>query len=622
MSLDDNAQTAMVYTESLPFSTEPSKVMAETLCEYCAAIDFEQLRLSSSKDVQELNEGNPIEPQLPFIQYQVQRDDRPHWSLGSQSRIESSAATCPFCREVCRVLEVAEVREKVPDVFENDPICDVYFTLAGFIEAPPGVTWSRYQSSEKLLRQVAKSFHKKVHHLLSLRAQMLNFSDPNVIPHPRISLRWTVPEKHEMRWFQRYPISQGVIELFECFQSMDPVSKESKGLFTGVERPALIDMELPRRWLRSCLENDGGPCVPKPSGRKIIVPIFRLIDTKSNALVEFKDQNLDKIQYVTLSYVWGTTQQVMLKRENLLQLQLPGSLHGTTPKTITDAMIFTSRMGYRYIWVDVFCIIQDDNKDKATQLQRMGDIYKNSVFTIVAAAGGHSDAGLYGVRTPRKAMQRKVQVKSASPTQAPLWLMSTVMPLTGYFDPYTHGLPWQTRGWTLQERALSRRVFTFTGEQLLWSCRQCQRWEETETETSLASITFRNMEDANVTLDGPLRFDQSRESSMRDVQAKFWKLVYDFSNRNLCFEGDAHDAFSAILREYTELTGEQFVWGMPVSEGHFGSALCWEPTSTIFPRRKELTTLPTTSLNTKVPFPSWSWLGWKGKIRPFVAQPG
>lgn len=594
-------------------------MVTETLCEYCAAIDFEQLRLPSSKVVQELNKGKPIEPRFPFIQYHVQRDGRPHWSLGTQSRIESSAATCPFCREVCRVFEAAEVRAKVPDVFEKDPICDVYFTLAGYIEAPPGVTWSRYQSSEKLLRQVAGRFHKKVYHLLSLRAQMLHFSDPSVIPHPRISLRWTVPEKHEMRWFQRYPISPGVIELFECFQSMDPVLKESQSLFGGIERPALIDMDLPRRWLKVCLENDGDLCAPKPNGRQIIVPIFRLIDTESNALVEFKEQNLDNIQFVTLSYVWGTTQQAMLKRENLLQLQMPGSLHGVTPKTIKDAMIFTSNMGYRYIWVDVFCIIQDDDEDKATQLRIMGDIYKNSVFTIVAAAGGNSDAGLSGVRTPRKAVQSKVQVKSASSTQAPLWLMSTLTPLTDYFVPYTHDLPWHTRGWTLQERALSRRVFTFTGEQLLWSCRRCQRWEETETETSLASITFKNMEDAHVTLDGPLKFDRSRES--RDVQVKFWKLVFDFSNRNLCFEGDAHDAFSAILREYTEMTGEQFVWGMPVSEGHFASALCWEPNSAIL-RRKGLTTLPTTSLHTRVPFPSWSWLGWKGKVRPFVDHAG
>lgn len=96
------------------------------------------------------------------------------------------------------------------------------------------------------------------------------------------------------------------------------------------------------------------------------------------------------------------------------------------------------------------------------------------------------------------------------------------------------------------------------------------------------------------------------------MQLNFRKLVYDFSNRNLCFDGDAHDAFSAVLREYTEMTGEQFVWGMPISERHFDSALCWESNGIIV-RRKGLTTLPTTSLRTKVPFPSWSWLGWKGK---------
>ncbi|MCV5073228.1 HET domain-containing protein, partial [Escherichia coli] len=112
-----------------------------------------------------------------------------------------------------------------------------------------------------------------------------------------------------------------------------------------------------------------------------------LIDTTSNSLVQFHQHRLRDIPYVTLSYVWGTTQQAMLKRENLLRLQLPGSLQGATPQTITDAMMFTSYMGYRYLWVDTLCIIQNDDADKMSQLQIMGDIYKNANFTIVAAAG-------------------------------------------------------------------------------------------------------------------------------------------------------------------------------------------------------------------------------------------
>lgn len=270
---------------------------------------------------------------------------------------------------------------------------------------------------------------------------------------------------------------------------------ERRSLFSGRERPALIKPALPRRWLRDCLENDNDCSAFRSQSEGVRTTMLRLIDTKAESVVEFEQHRLDDTPYVTLSYVWGTTQQIMLKRENLLQLQSAGSLSDLTPQTITDAMIFTSDMGYRYLWVDVLCTIQDDDADKMSQLQIMGDIYKHSVFTIVAAAGVNSDAGLSGVHTPRTAVQHKVQVKPASPRQAPLWLISTVMPLSGTEArvPYTHNLPWHVRGWTLQEKVLSRRVFTFTGEQLLWSCRRSQRWEETDTETELASFSCSTM---------------------------------------------------------------------------------------------------------------------------------
>lgn len=105
----------------------------------------------------------------------------------------------------------------------------------------------------------------------------------------------------------------------------------------------------------------------------------------------------------------------MLKRENLRRLLLPGSLQGATSQTILDAMIFTSDMGYRYLWVDALYMLQNDDADKISQLQIMSDIYRNAVFTIVAAAGENSSSGLAGIRTPRTVIQRNVQVKPAGP---------------------------------------------------------------------------------------------------------------------------------------------------------------------------------------------------------------
>ncbi|KAK3345500.1 hypothetical protein B0H65DRAFT_466876 [Neurospora tetraspora] len=70
-------------------------------------------------------------------------------------------------------------------------------------------------------------------------------------------------------------------------------------------------------------------------------------------------------------------------------------------------------MGIHYLWVDAFCIIQDDENDKAAQLQLMAEIYQYALFIVVAAVGNDAQAGLPGVSIPREAIQQNVLVKKA-----------------------------------------------------------------------------------------------------------------------------------------------------------------------------------------------------------------
>ena len=59
----------------------------------------------------------------------------------------------------------------------------------------------------------------------------------------------------------------------------------------------------------------------------------------------------------------------------------------STPKVIKDAFLVTKKLGYRYLWVDRYCIVQDDAQEKHQQIKNMGSIYENARVTIVAAAG-------------------------------------------------------------------------------------------------------------------------------------------------------------------------------------------------------------------------------------------
>jgi hypothetical protein len=122
---------------------------------------------------------------------------------------------------------------------------------------------------------------------------------------------------------------------------------------------------------------------------------LRLIDVKDQCVIEAHTP----LRYFALSYTWWQyVEQVKLKFGTLSQFMTKeGLAQEKLPKTIKDAMTLTSRLGERYLWVDVLCIIQDDtedNSDKRIQMERMCTIYTNAILTIIAGEGKDADAGL------------------------------------------------------------------------------------------------------------------------------------------------------------------------------------------------------------------------------------
>lgn len=64
------------------------------------------------------------------------------------------------------------------------------------------------------------------------------------------------------------------------------------------------------------------------------------------------------------------------------------------PKTFSDAITVCRALRVKYLWIDCLCIVQDCQQDWETQSSKMGDIYCNALFTIIAAdAAVNSEAG-------------------------------------------------------------------------------------------------------------------------------------------------------------------------------------------------------------------------------------
>ncbi|CAH0045590.1 unnamed protein product [Clonostachys solani] len=356
----------------------------------------------------------------------------------------------------------------------------------------------------------------------------------------------------------------------------------------GRSRPLEVDYTMLRGWLDLCLSHEDHDLCQQDNGG-IHVPGFRLVDVENMCIW---DADGHAPPFATLSYVWGAEPFLRLVKDNLETLMTPGSLRNASlPLTISDAIEVCRNLQIRYIWIDSLCIIQDDESDMLATIDRMDSIYRQSVVTIVAAAGVNAHAGIPGVRPGTKTLvQQQLEVRGVP-------LIDSVdhrqlRSQTSYQEPeWISRTPWAQRAWTFQEALVSRRILFFTAELVYWSCRQGLLSEDT------------------------VEYFESPKTRLR-LDDKFDPLEYQhiattFSRRRLTFESDLGRAYLGT-QNYLDAKwgGQMFSWGLP--HGAFGSFLMWEwdfdPA-----RRQRQGTHPIKEANgtiARVAFPTWSWMGW------------
>ncbi|RBR20145.1 uncharacterized protein FIESC28_05424 [Fusarium coffeatum] len=231
--------------------------------------------------------------------------------------------------------------------------------------------------------------------------------------------------------------------------------------------PQHIDFSILEHWLSTCHNSHGESCGLEETA---VIQCLQVINVHTQQV-----ENAGKgARYVALSYMWGqqkqtgppaplsTSQTMLAERRG----SSPGSLDTGShefPPTIRDAMVVTKKMGFHYLWVDRYCIPQDESKskEKDDHIKQMDKIYRKAELTIVAAAGQGPEYGLPGVGSTPRIPQPSVQIGKHT-------LISTMT--TPRFMIYSS--PWYSRGWTYQEGICSRRRLLFTDEQVFFECQQ------------------------------------------------------------------------------------------------------------------------------------------------------
>lgn len=367
-----------------------------------------------------------------------------------------------------------------------------------------------------------------------------------------------------------------------------------------------LDISLVKGWLDKCEKEHGDKCCNPAwlagSDDGWLEP-FRAIDVKERRVVNLPAQS----RYIALSYVWGASSQTpeeharrRLSIDNFSRLtQVNGLDELSLPKTVEDAIELTSKMGERYLWVDALCIIQDDIKDLSHQTSRMDLVYSRALFTIIAACGDDAESGLSGLPgRERDIFKRSVRLSPEGFHLAPTAGLFVNAPL--------ERSAWNTRGWTFQERILSRRVMVFTPFQVFWICEDAMWDEEVILElpkprVQVFSLSFGCSDEWD---DGDPKFSRKALST----------YILQFSLREFTFSADVLPAFLGVVRRYEHLNNETMHWGLPTEL--FDQSLTWRAGMS---RREEMHQFVCDDDKIReVPYPSWSWLGWTGFIGPTI----
>lgn len=335
-------------------------------------------------------------------------------------------------------------------------------------------------------------------------------------------------------------------------------------------------------------------------------------------------------RFVALSYMWQNKYSEhdtgQLKRTNLHSLEAVNGLANISfPDVIADTIALCRALGERYLWVDRFCIVQDDEISKHGQIRAMHFVYSSAKFTIMAALNKcMTSVGLPGCpKLP--GCPGRPRLPSAMDTwpQYDDGYRNIQQQLFGSVDASM----WNQRAWTFQERFLSRcrlfitesqAIFQYNGgqytsfEHLALSVKELDETiEDPENEagdTNMNSLTLKLKDDRSqdqrrnkflgldnfIFLYDDMCFKLPNSMDFIDYKT----IIYNYTPRQLSFRSDILNAFAGIGSVLAQGYQTRILFGLP--ERYFHFALRWT-----MPPYKHLADWE--AENAPSYAPSWSW---------------
>lgn len=310
----------------------------------------------------------------------------------------------------------------------------------------------------------------------------------------------------------------------------------------------------------------------------------RLIITKKYPEI-FDPLGQEPPRYLALSYCWGdnpskkhtTTNETLHERCQRIPLE-------DFPAACRDAVIVTRSLGFRYLWIDAFCIIQSgesgDDKDWQQESRKLSTTYGNAFLTIVPHSSQSSNEGFL----PANSRSARIGFRSSLNENAigAFWMHELSTDSQGYDEKDFKrriqlsestsaakeellNSKWMTRGWTFNESLMSRRKLYFGTKSVVFECHGLQFEERALGNVSLIIDILQSY---------PWLQSMDTNGDSREIIGSHWTgSQYQVSHRNFTIPTDRLPAISSFAEYVQEKTGDKYVAGLFRCDLHRG--LTW-----------------------------------------------
>lgn len=299
-----------------------------------------------------------------------------------------------------------------------------------------------------------------------------------------------------------------------------------------------------------------------------VIDVGEIGSSENPRLLQSKGQ---RGSYVALSHCWGGDIPISLRMDCVNAYERVISWE-TLPANFQDAITVTKNLGYRYLWIDSLCIIQDSPEDWESESKLMCTLHRDAVVTICVLLPRTSLDGFLLQEEYDNAVEGAI-----------LPVMSDFFPTDGAVvkvEPFiinddlelAIGGFLRTRGWTMQESVLSERKLLYGRRHIYLQCH-----EDTQSSDGVPHGTRG---------DKPSSLEKILHSSSLEivltgeergeVLLEYLVLVAQYSQRSLTIDSDKLPAFSGISQALHKAIGGQYLAGLWDTD--FNRGLLWRTT--------------------------------------------